>query len=179
MFSIDKTVMLLVDVQGRLAQLMVEKESLFKSLQIMIQSMKILNIPVLWMEQIPQKIGPTLDELSQLMPDNQPIEKYAFSCCREPDFMQALEAIGRTQVILTGIETHICVYQTGVDLIDKGYEVQVVSDCVSSRTKENKEIGIQRLAQSGAAVTSTEMVLFELLEKAEGDRFREIAKLIK
>ena len=137
MFAIDKTIMLLIDVQGQLAQLMYEKEKLFKSLGTLIQGMKILEVPIIWMEQIPKNLGPTTEAISKYLTGEEPIEKFSFSCCSEPQFMDKFKKAGRTQVLLTGIETHICVFQTGHDLINQGCEVQVVSDCVSSRTKEN------------------------------------------
>ncbi|MEE4365152.1 MAG: hydrolase [Desulfotignum sp.] len=179
MFSTDNTVMLLVDVQGQLARLMYEKEKLFQSLEILIQGMQILQVPILWMEQIPAKLGPTVEEIRQLMAGNAPIEKDSFSCCREPVFMERFEALSRNQILITGIETHICVFQTAYELLNKGYEVQVVSDCVSSRTRENKAVGLQRIVQSGAQITSVEMVFFELMQRAKGDGFRQIVKLIK
>jgi nicotinamidase-related amidase len=179
MFTIDKSVMLLIDVQGQLAQLMYERESLFKSLQIMIQGMKILGVPIIWLEQIPKNLGPTREEIKQYMTDEQPIEKFAFSCCAEPAFMDKFEEIGRTQVLLTGIEAHICVFQTAYDLIRKGCKVQLVSDCVSSRTQENKQIGIQRIVGAGGEASSVEMVFFELMKAAQGDQFRQLVRLIK
>lgn len=179
MFSIDKTVMVLVDVQGKLAQIMQDKDNLFSSLQIMIQSMQILGVPIIWMEQIPKNLGDTSKEISDCIIDNEPIAKSSFSCCGEPKFMEAFEQSGRTQVLLTGIETHICVFQTAQDLMDKGCQVQVVSDCVSSRTKANKDIGIQRIVQTGGQVTCLEMAVFELLGRAGGDKFKQIIKLIK
>ena len=179
MFAIDKTILLLIDVQGQLAQLMVEKEKFFKSLGTLIQGMKILDVPIIWMEQIPKNLGPTSEEIAQYMTGEDPIEKFSFSCCNEPRFMEKFQKSGRTQVLLTGIETHICVFQTGYDLIKQGCEVQVVSDCVSSRTKENKEIGIQRIVQSGGQVTCVEMAFFELMRAAGGDKFKQIIKLIK
>ena len=93
--------------------------------------------------------------------------------------MQALNEVNRKQILITGIETHICVYQTAVDLVEMGYEVQVVTDAVSSRTAENKEVGIQKMSNAGVHITSTEMALFELLEKAEGPRFKQILKIVK
>jgi nicotinamidase-related amidase len=93
--------------------------------------------------------------------------------------MDTFKRAGRTQVLLTGIETHICVFQSGYDLIQNGCEVQVVSDCVSSRTRENKDVGIQRIVQSGGQVTCVEMVFFELMRAAQGDQFKQIVKLIK
>ena len=179
MFTIDNTVMLLVDVQGQLAQMMYEKDKLFSSLELMIKGMKIMNVPIVWMEQIPSKLGPTLGQLSSLMEGNAPIDKFSFSCCREPKIMKAVKALGRSQVLLTGIESHICVYQSGHELMNQGYEVQVAGDCVSSRTRENKEIGLDRLVQSGGQITSVEMIFFELLQAAKGEAFKQIVKLIK
>lgn len=179
MFSREKAVMLLIDVQGRLAELMYEKDRLFKNLELMIQSMQILKIPIIWMEQLPKKLGPTPPFLSAVLTDNTPIEKKSFSCCNEPVFMERFEKLGRTQVFLTGIETHICVFQSGFDLIRKGYRVQVVTDCVSSRTKENKQVGIQRLTQTGVHPTSFEMAVFELMGAAGGDEFRQIVTMIR
>lgn len=179
MFNIDKSVMLLVDVQGQLAQLMHDNDALFNSLEIMIQGMKIMGIPIIWMEQIPSKLGATTERIAALMEGESPIEKSSFSCCGAPEFMARFKKLGHKQVILTGIETHICVYQTGVELLNQGCEVQVVSDCVSSRTLENKNIGLAGLDRSGAGITSVEMLFFELLKAGEGDVFRQIVKLIK
>ncbi len=180
MFEVDKSIMLLIDVQGQLAQLMSGKDRLFNSLGIMIQGMKTLGVPIIWMEQIPKNLGPTTEVVSQYMTDETPIEKFSFSCCSEPKFMDEFKKAGRTQVLLTGIETHICVFQTGYDLMKKyGCDVQVVADCVSSRNRENKDIGINRIVQSGGQVTSVEMIFFELLKAAKGDNFKKIIKLIK
>ncbi|NOX34777.1 MAG: isochorismatase family protein [Deltaproteobacteria bacterium] len=179
MFAIDKTIMLLIDVQGQLANLMYEKETLFKSLGVMIQGMKILGVPIIWMEQIPDNLGPTTEAVSKHLSGEEPIEKFSFSCCEEPRFMDKFKKAGRTQILLTGIETHICVFQTGYDLIKQGCDVQVVTDCVSSRLKENKETGIQRIVQSGGKVTCVEMVFFELMRAAKGDQFKQIVRLIK
>lgn len=179
MFSPEKSVMLLVDVQGQLAQLMYEKETLFTRLETMINGMKVLGVPIIWMEQIPNKLGPTTERIAALMSDQQPIDKFSFSCCGEPKFMEAFEACGRSQVLITGIETHICVFQTGVELMEKGCQVQVVSDCVSSRTRENKKVGLKRLAAEGAMITSVEMAFFELMKAAQGDTFKQMVRLIK
>jgi nicotinamidase-related amidase len=181
MFSCNQTVLLLVDVQGRLARIMHDQASLFNSLELLIKGMQILEIPIIWMEQIPSKLGQTVDEIRHLMDSTgiSPIEKDCFSCCNEPLFMEKLMALDRKQVIITGIETHICVFQTTNDLLEKGFDVHVVSDCVSSRTPENKEIGLQRMRQSGACITSVEMALFELMKRAKGDHFKQIVSLIK
>lgn len=179
MFNIDQSVMILIDVQGQLAQLMHDKVQLFKSLEVMIQGMKTLGVPIIWMEQLPGNLGPTTAAVARHLQGEAPIEKFSFSCCDEPKFMERFNSLGRNQVFLTGIETHICVFQTGAHLMEKGCQIQVVGDCVSSRTKENKKIGIKRLVQCGAQVTSCEMVFFELMRHAKADGFREIIKLIK
>ena len=179
MFTCDNAVMVLVDVQGQLAQLMYRKQALFDSLEIMIKGMKTLGVPIIWLEQIPSKLGPTTEHLAALLDGQTPIEKHSFSCCAEPGFMQAFDACGRQEVLLTGIETHICVCQTGLDLMAKGCKVQVVADCVSSRTSENRQIGIDRLACAGAEITSVEMAFFELMKTARCDAFKQIVPLIK
>jgi nicotinamidase-related amidase len=181
MFSCNQTVLLLVDVQGRLARIMHDQASLFNSLEVLIKGMQILEVPIIWMEQIPSKLGGTVEEIRSLMDATgaAPIAKDCFSCCNEPKFMESLTALSRKQVLITGIESHICVFQTTCDLIDKGYDVQVVSDCVSSRTLENKNIGLQRMMQCGASITSVEMALFELMKYARGDHFKKMVSLVK
>jgi len=179
MLTIDNTVVLLIDVQGKLARIMYESDKLFAGLETMVKAMKILDVPIIWMEQVPENIGPTIGRLAELLPDLKPIAKNTFSCCDNQEFMDRFDSFGRSKVLLTGIETHICVYQTGMDLIKAGYDVQAVADCVSSRTKENKKIGLDRIRQAGGYITSNEMVFFELMKAAKGDAFKQIVKLIK
>jgi nicotinamidase-related amidase len=168
-----------VDVQGKLAQLMHGKEVLFKNIQILIQAAKVLDIPILWCQQCPAALGPTVPEIAELLAGNEPINKSAFSCCGVETFSSRLNELGRDQILLCGIETHVCIYQTAVDLLRKGFCVDVAADAVSSRTLDNKQIAIRRMAAEGANVTSIEMALFELLRTAEHPQFRQIAKLIK
>lgn len=180
MLTRDNTALLVIDVQGRLAQVMHEKEALFANVERMIKGAKILELPILWSEQVPEKLGPTLPEFAELLADSgQPISKASFSCCGVEPFMTALKATGRKQILVAGIETHVCVYQTALDLLNLGYEVQLVTDAVSSRTLENRALGIERIKEAGATLTGTEMALFELLRVAEGDQFRAISKLVK
>lgn len=179
MLKREDTVLVIVDVQGKLAQIMYEKELLFESLQKMIRGTKVLAIPIIWMEQIPEKLGPTVPEVAGLLEGLHPIAKNSFSCCGSELFMTALRELGRKQVLIAGIETHICVYQTTMDLTNMGYEVQVVTDAVSSRTVRNKEVGLARIKEAGGSLTSMETALFELLRVAEGEKFREILKIVK
>ena len=183
MFTKDNTVLALIDIQGKLAQMMYKKDDLFNALQTLIKGMNILNVPVIWVEQIPDKLGPTIPEVAdlmhELMPDVTPIAKKSFSCCANDSFMASLDALQKKQVLVAGIESHICLYQTAVDLLKNGFEVQVVTDCVSSRTKRNKKLGIERIVQAGGASTSVEMIIFELMKVAEGDAFRQMVKVVK
>jgi nicotinamidase-related amidase len=179
MLNIQDCCLVVVDVQGKLAQLMYDKQVLFKNVQILIKTAKILDIPILWCQQCPDALGPTLPEIAQLLADSEPIDKSAFSCCRAEQFNIKLKEIKRQQVVLCGIETHVCVYQTAVDLLIKGFSVDLIADAVSSRTLENRQIGINRMAAEGVNISCTEMALFELLQTAEHPQFKQIAKLIK
>lgn len=179
MLKIENTTLLIIDIQGNLAHLMHGKELLFKNVQKLIKGIQILGIPILWVEQNPQGLGPTIPEIADILSNIQPISKMSFSSCRNDDFLQALNALNRKQVLVAGIEAHVCVYQTAADIVDIGYEVQVVTDAVSSRNVENKEIGLQRMRDSGVSLTSVETALFELLKVAEGEQFKEILKIVK
>lgn len=175
----DNTVLIAIDVQGELAHAMYNKEVLFENLQKLIKGSKILGIPILWTEQNPKGLGPTIPEVASLLSDISPISKLSFSGCGNERFMEALRALNRNQVLLAGIEAHVCIYQTAVDLANLGYEIQVVVDAVSSRTKENKLIGLEKIREVGVSLTSVETVLFELLKVAKGSQFREILKIVK
>ena len=179
MLDIQKSCLVVVDVQGKLAQLMYEKQALFKNIQILIEAAKILNIPILWCQQCPDALGPTIPEIAQLITDSEPIDKSAFSCCGAEQFNIRLNGLKRQQVLLCGIETHVCIYQTAIDLLRKGFSVNVVADAVSSRTPQNKQIAINRMAAEGINISCTEMALFELLRTAEHPQFKQVAKLIK
>lgn len=179
MLDISSCCLVVVDVQGKLAQLMVDKETLFKNIRILIQAAKLLEIPILWCQQVPQALGPTVPEIAELLADTEPIDKASFSCAGHEPFNAKLEALDREQVLLCGIETHVCIYQTAMDLLACGLDVTVPADAVSSRTAANKQIALTRLAAEGAAVGCTEMILFELLRTAKHPQFKPIAKLVK
>ncbi len=172
MFTIDNTLLVLIDIQGRLATLMHDNDKLFKNLEILVKSMNVLKIPIIWMEQMPENLGPTIEQVSNNLPGLKPISKFTISCCGNDQFLLELESIKRNQILVTGIETHICVYQTACDLIKKGYDIQVVADCVSSRAYSNKVVGLERINNAGGVTTTTEMILFELLKSAKSDGFK-------
>ncbi|USE33829.1 hydrolase [Endozoicomonas sp. SCSIO W0465] len=179
MLNLDSTVLVVVDVQGKLATLMHEHQPLLHNIATMVKGAKLLNIPILWLEQIPEKLGGTVPELANELSDVSPVKKTSFSACGEPDFISALEQTGSRQVLLSGIETHICVYQTAMDLLAGGYEVEVLVDAVSSRTLQNKEVALDKMSALGADLTTVEMALFELMKSADAPQFRDVAKLIK
>ena len=179
MLKSENTALIVVDVQGQLAQLMHEKQALFENLQKIIKGVQIMGIPILWVEQNPEGLGATIPEVAELLAGINPISKSSFSSCKNERFLQALNAANRNQILIVGIEAHICVYQTAVGLVKLGYEVEVVTDAVSSRTKENKDVALQKMSNADVALTSTEMALFELLEVAEGEHFKEILKIVK
>jgi len=180
MLSVDNTVLVVIDMQGKLAEIMHDKENLFANLERIIKGVLVLDLPIIWTEQVPEKLGPTLPQFSELLTgSSNPIPKSSFSCCGVASFTDALESSGRKQILMTGIEAHVCVYQTTLDLLANGYEVQIVTDAVSSRTPENRNLALNRVKDAGAILTSTEMALFELLRVAEGPQFKQIAKIVK
>jgi nicotinamidase-related amidase len=178
MLEIDNTVLVLVDFQGKLARIVQDSEQVIASACKLARAAAVLELPIIWTEQNPAALGPTVEELAGLLP-GEPIAKQAFSGWREPAFMKALTGRARQSVLLAGIETHICVFQTAADLCGAGYNVHVVAEAVSSRTAANRQIGLARIGAAGATVTSVEMAVFELLGAAGGEKFKEILKIIK
>ena len=179
MLDSKNSVLVIVDVQGKLAQIMYDKDNLFRNLHILARGAKLLNIPIIWMEQVPDKLGSTISEIKEILVDQKPIIKDVFSCVKNEEFNNQLKKLNPNDIVLAGIESHICVYQTAMDLLDKKYNVHIVSDAISSRTSSNKELGIERMVIEGAIQTSVEMLLFEVQGNAKGERFRQISKLVR
>jgi nicotinamidase-related amidase len=179
MVTPDNSFLVLIDVQGKLAESMHEKELLFDNLVRLVRGMKALRVPIVWTEQIPAKMGPTIPPLSALLADETCIAKSSFSCCGEPAFAERLRSNGRRQAVIAGIEAHVCVWQTTADLEAQGYEVEVVADAISSRALSNKLMAIERIKACGARLTSVETVLFELMRTADHPQFRELLRIVK
>ena len=179
MAKIDQACLVIVDIQGKLAQLMYNKEVLFAQTAILVKVFTELNLPILWCQQVPEALGPTVEPIRTLLSGHQPINKACFSAWGSRDFRTQSINLDRSQFVLCGIETHICIYQTARDLLENGFQVEIVSEAVSSRTPENRTIGLDRIQRAGGQVTSVEMLLFEMLETAEHPAFRALAKLIK
>jgi nicotinamidase-related amidase len=173
----NHAVLIIVDVQGNLAQLIDNKEIVFENIEKVIRGCRVLKIPVILTEQV--NLGPTIPKITDLMPGIRPILKESFSCCDNQEFMTSLAECDRKQVLLAGIETHVCVYNTARDLVALGYDVHIVADAVSSRTATNREIALQKMRDCGVSWTSTEMVLFELLKTATDPNLRDIIRIVK
>ena len=170
---------LVIDIQERLFPAMHGRDELLHRVQLLLDGLKILNIPILVTEQYPKGLGATIDPLVSLLDQANTIEKISFSCCGEPGFMSALENLDRKRVVICGIEAHVCVLQTAIDLVERGFTPVVVADCISSRNPEDKMIAIERMRQEGALITSSESLLFELTNVAGTSQFKSISRLVK
>jgi nicotinamidase-related amidase len=175
----SKAGLVVVDIQERLLPAMHERERVLQNALRLVKGAGVLNLPVLVTEQYPRGIGRTVSELAEAIPEFSSMEKTAFSCCGAKKFVPSLASKNVRDVVLCGIEAHVCVCQTALDLLDQGFGVFVVADAISSRTQENCHTGIERMRDAGATIVSTEMILFELLEEAGTDQFKKILELIK
>jgi nicotinamidase-related amidase len=175
----NDTLALVIDIQERLIPVMNNKESLLNNCSKLLTGLNVHNLPVLVTQQYTKGLGATLPQLSDLLPGFTPIEKTSFSCYDEPDFISALEETDRKTVLICGIESHVCVLQTAVDLNDAGYTPVVVFDCVSSRNESDKMLALERFRHEGILVAGVESVLFELTKGAKEPGFKEISKIVK
>ena len=173
------TAAVVVDVQERLFPHIYQHGQLEHSMRTLIRGLQILGMPIVLTEQYPKGLGSTIPGIRELLPDNGIIEKMTFSCCGSDDFLRTLYGLGRDNVILMGIEAHVCIMQTALDLLESGYAPVVVEDCVSSRFLHNKEIAIARLRDEGAIITTCESLLFELCVEAGTPEFKQISQLVK
>jgi nicotinamidase-related amidase len=170
---------LIIDIQEKLFPHMDKNEELLRKCSILIEGLKVLDIPLLVTEQYPKGLGSTIEELSALIAQEGPIEKIAFSCCDEPDVMQDPVMQSRKTIIICGIEAHVCVLQTVIDLHEAGYTAVLVEDCISSRNPVDKSVAVERMRSEGAVITSCESILFELARVAGTDEFKAISRLVK
>ncbi len=179
MLEIPATVLVVVDFQGKLARMVDRSETVLRNAQILIQGVKHLDIPIVATEQYPQGLGRTVEEIAVHLADIPVIEKTAFSCFGSTAFQDRLASFKRRQVLLCGIETHVCVFQTARDLLAHDYDVYLVTDAVSSRTPENRQLGIHRIEKMGGILTSAEMALFELMRDSTAHAFKAVSNLVK
>jgi nicotinamidase-related amidase len=174
-----KAGLVVVDVQERLLPAIFEQPRVVQNTVRLIQGAAVLQVPIFVTEQYRKGLGSTVPEVAAAIPGFAPMEKLAFSACGAAGFIPALEQKKVSEAILCGIEAHVCVSQTCLDLLEKGFRVFVAADAVSSRTPQNYRSGLDRMRAAGAVIGSTEMVLFELLERAGTDEFKQILNLVK
>jgi len=177
----EECALLVIDIQEKLLPPIFHKEQLLKNSQLLIRLAGALNVPVLMSTQYTKRLGPTVPEISSLLPETQPIDKQMFSCFASDVFCTALKRLPgtRSTVLLCGMETHICVMQTALGALREGYIVHVASDGVSSRTESNWKIGLERMRAAGAVLSSTEMMIYELLRSADTGAFKELLPYLK
>ncbi|MBI4848959.1 MAG: hydrolase [Nitrospirae bacterium] len=180
-FILDRnnSILVIVDIQDKLAVVMKHKQRVTDNCLHLIEAAKLLNIPILVTEQYPKGLGQTVKEIKEAVPHYEPLEKVTFDCCRGDGFLEKIASLRKTHIILTGMETHVCVLQTCLGLLEKGYFVHLVSDAACSRKKDDFLSGRELMRDAGAVITCTETVLFQLLEKAGTPEFVTIVKRIK
>lgn len=179
MLNTEEAVLVMVDFQTRLAEIVDRRDVVIPNVTRLVKGCQALGIPILPTVQVPEKLGSMAPELVDALGDVAPIPKAVFSALREPAFLLALRQTGHMQVILAGIEAHVCVLQTGLDLLDAGYSLHVLRDGVFSRAAENHQLAIQRLHDAGATISSVEIALFEMIRTSAHPEFRTISRLIK
>jgi nicotinamidase-related amidase len=171
----ERAALVVVDVQEGFRKALPEFEQVAKATATLIRGAEAIGIPVAITEQYPKGLGETAPEISEALPDGtEPLEKLVFSAAGAEGF----DLGARDQALVCGIETHVCVNQTVLDLLGSGTEVHVAEDAVSSRSEENKRVGLHKMEQAGAVLTSVETALFELLGQAGTDEFKQVQKLI-
>ena len=170
---------LVIDIQEKLFPHMAENEMLLKKCLILMEGLKILGIPLIYTEQYPRGLGSTIEPVALVMGTDPLVEKTTFSCCDEPGYLKLMEDYQLKTLIICGIEAHVCVMQTVIDLVEKGYIPVVVEDCISSRYMRDKHVAIQRMRAEGAVITTCESILFELTRNSGTDEFKAISRLIK
>jgi len=178
--DIKRTVLAVIDVQESFRQHIPDFSELAARVALVTHAAQLLGVSVVVTEQYPKGLGRTANEIRAVLPEGfASVEKTAFSSCGAQEFVSQLERAGARQVILCGIEAHVCVNQTAHDLLALGLQVHLLTDCISSRSAHDKQIGLEKMRQSGALPSSTETALFELMRDARHEQFKAIQKLIK
>lgn len=178
--EIENCCFVLIDMQEKLLKVMPHAAKCLANQELLLKAAAILKIDLIVTEQYPKGLGGTVEELKRLLPENTPvIEKTSFSCWGESSFRTALKAQRRDYVAVFGIEAHVCVQQTVIDLLEAGYKVIVAADALASRSLGNYRLALSAMRQAGAFITSSESIIFTLLRDSSHPSFREISKLIR
>ncbi len=176
----EKAALVVVDIQEAFRNVIPEFAKITTQTALAVQGFQILDLPIIITEQYAKGLGRTAAEILEVLPEDfEFVEKTAFSSCGSSAFLEKLKSVGATQIVLAGIETHICVNQTAHDLLNENFQVHIFHDCVASRLTQNKEIALQKLHANGVIPSCVEMALFELMRDAKHEKFKEIQKLVK
>ncbi len=175
----DRSALVLVDFQERLFPNVCEHQRVLTRINLLLTAAKLLQVPLVITEQYPRGLGKTIEEISKACPEAQPLEKMSFSCVAAPGFTDRLFSLKRDQVVLAGIEAHICVAQTALDLASRGESVFVVADATASRRPLDAQTALQRLERSGLTITTAEAVVFEWLRRAGTEEFKALQPMLK
>ena len=175
----DDAQLVVVDVQGKLARRVHDSDAMLDRLQRLIRAARLLDLPVVWVEQRPDKLGATVPEIAEALSGLSPASKSSFGCCGDEAVMGEIRSSGRSQILLCGIETHVCVWQTARELCRSDFDVHLIADASSSRSALNRDIAWRRMEAIGVTLSTVEMALFELMASADHPRFREISRLLK
>ena len=178
MLTLDSTALVIIDAQIKLMNVIPDRDPISANLNRLTEAAEFLGLTTIITEQLPDKLGSTINRV-KVPTGTHVISKSAFSCWGEPVFRDELASHGPSTVLLAGVETHVCVHQTALDLIDNGYQVQIVADAVGSRSPANRDLALRRLESEGVKLTNTEMLLFELLGDARNPAFKSILGLVK
>jgi len=175
----EGSLLLIIDFQQGMLKVMESWERIARKVNQLIRAADILGVPVLVTEQYRKGLGETHSELLREIKSPVVFQKEHFSACLEPDFLSVVHSFNRDEIVVVGMETHVCVLQTCLDLIKSGFKVHLVADAVASRVRENRDIAIDLLRQAGAVVTSTEIVIFQWTCRANTEDFRRILPIVK
>jgi len=179
MLKRGSVVLVVIDFQDSLMKRIPVAEKIVREAVRLIRFANLLELPVLWTEQYPKGLGPTIPELAGEMQGIKAIEKTAFGCMGDSGFVSALEATGKTQLLITGVETHVCVMQTALGAVERGFEAWVVSDAVGAREEAQHQAGVERIKNGPCQLVTAEMAMFEILEKAGTPEFKKCLPLLK
>ena len=175
----DDSGLLIIDVQEKLMDVMGQDRRVIDNIIRLLQLARIFDLPTILTEHYPKWLGPTLPALVDALPSYDPIHKMHFNCCDADGFKERLDAVGVKNIIVAGVESHICIFQTCVSLLERGYNVHVPQDAVDSRTEENWRVGLRLMERAGALITATETVIYQILKKAGTKEFKKMLKIMR
>jgi len=175
----ENTALIIVDAQEKLMQVMGNPDRVRDRIVKLLHLARLFSIPVVLTEQNPKLLGPTIPAVKTALSEYDPIEKLDFDCCNVDLFNTRLQEKALRNIILTGVETHICIFQTCVSLLERGYTIHVPHHAVDSRTADNWNIGLSLMREAGAYITSAETIIFQILKRAGTTEFKEMLKIVK